>query len=109
MPLLRPKQSLHRSVRRRGTGRPPGLDQSSNGPPCLPREGPAPSRPINLVALITRRKMGRHGGHPSLKNDLDLGGLQSLAAAESIKALTIDTSRLYTIPRKSRASKSSSN
>ena len=53
--------------------------------------------------------MGRHEGHPSLKNDLDLGGLQSLAAAESIKALTIDTSRLYTIPRKSRASKSSCN
>ena len=85
MPLLRPKQSLRRSVRRRGTGRPPGLDQSSNGRSSLPREGRAPSRPVNQLALITRRKMGRHGGHPSPKNDIHFGGLQSLAAAEPNK------------------------
>ena len=63
--------------------------------------GRATSRPINQLALITRRKLGRYGtcpptcppkplakgealgeggGHPSLKNDLALGGLQSLAA-----------------------------
>ena len=63
----RGKQSLHRPARRRGTGRPPGLGKSSNGPPCLPREGRTPSRPINQLALITRKKMGQHGGHPSLK------------------------------------------
>ena len=31
--------------------------------------------------------MGRHGGHPSLKNDIDLGGLQSLAAVEAALGL----------------------
>jgi hypothetical protein len=34
--------------------------------------------------------MGRHGGHPSLKKDIDFGGLRSrlrsLAAVEPIKA-----------------------
>jgi len=30
-------------------------------------QGRAPSRPINQLALITRKKMGQHGGHPSLK------------------------------------------
>ena len=79
---------------------------------CLPREGRAPSRPINQLALITRRKMGRYGRvrrlvlrspwrrrnpwrrrRPSLpENDIDLGGLQSLAAAEPNKDPTLGAS-----------------
>ena len=48
--------------------------------------GSVPSRPMNQLANITTKKMGRHGGHPSPKNDIHFGGLQSLAAAEPIKS-----------------------
>src|SRR6516164_2906008 len=48
----------------------------------LTREGRAPPRLINQLAIITRKKMGRHGGHPSPKNDIHFRGLQPLAAAE---------------------------
>src|SRR5215831_4579237 len=36
-----------------------------------------------------KSKLGRHGGHPSLKGDLDSGGLQRIAAAEPNKDPTL--------------------
>ena len=40
----------------------------------------------DVSADLSSEALGEGGGHPSLRNDIDFGGLQSLAAAEPIKA-----------------------
>ena len=44
------------------------------------------SAELSSEALGEGGSLGEGGGHPSLRNDIDFGGLQSLAAAEPIKA-----------------------